>query len=91
MPLVVVMDRLLQAIYFLIAKILSTAAYGNKNTKAVRGITVATCAFCLLYNAAVFSLAGIASEAFTLVSVLTAIFRLDLLPWLKNRFSPKTN
>lgn len=62
------------------AKVLSTLAYGNKNPTVVRSVILVTSVSWLIYNSLVFSLAGIACEAFTIVSICIGIIRLDLLP-----------
>lgn len=62
------------------AKVLSTLAYGNKNPTVVRSVILVTGVSWLIYNSLVFSLAGIACEAFTIVSICIGIIRLDLLP-----------
>ena len=64
------------------AKILSTIAYGNKNTSVVRGIIFTTGTSWLIYNYSVGSIAGVLCEAFTLISLITGIVRLDIIPRL---------
>lgn len=67
----------------IIAKILSTLAYGNKNTTIVRALIFVTSTSWLIYNYCVCSIAGIICEAFTLVSLILGIIRLDILPAFK--------
>ncbi len=74
-----------KSILIIIAKVLSTAAYGNKNPSIVRGIILITSTSWLIYNYAVFSIAGVLCEAFTLVSIIIGMIRLDIIP----RFSKK--
>ena len=74
-----------KSILVIVAKVLSTVAYGNKNTTIVRAIILITSSCWLVYNIYVFSLAGIACEAVTLVSLITSIIRLNILPKLKNK------
>lgn len=69
-----------KSILVMIAKVLSTVAYGNKNTTVVRGIVLVTSTAWLIYNSCVFSIAGVLCEAFTLASVVLGIIRLDLIP-----------
>lgn len=77
-----------KSILVMIAKVLSTMAYGNKNTTVVRGIVLITSTAWLIYNSCVFSIAGVLCEAFTLASVILGIIRLDLIPrFSKNRSS----
>lgn len=74
-----------KGILIIIAKVLSTLAYGNKNTTLVRCIILITSTSWLVYNVYIFSIAGILCEAFTLVSIISGIIRLDIIP----RFSAK--
>ena len=74
-----------KSILIIIAKVLSTLAYSNKNTTIVRGIVFVTSASWLVYNYCIFSIAGVLSEAFTLVSVVVGIVRFDLLPRFAKR------
>lgn len=69
-----------KSILIIVAKALSTVAYGNKNPTVVRAITFLTCSSWLVYNCCVGSVAGVFCEAFTLVSIVVGIIRLDLLP-----------
>ena len=76
----------LKSILIIIAKILSTIAYGNKNTTVVRTILFITCTSWLIYNYCVFSIAGVLCEAFTLISLIIGVIRLDIIPKLaKNK------
>ena len=69
-----------KSILIIVAKALSTVAYGNKNPTVVRAITFLTCSSWLVYNCCVGSVAGVLCEAFTLVSLIIGIVRLDLIP-----------
>ena len=71
-----------KSILIIVAKVLSTVSYGNKNTTVIRTIGLVTTASWLVYNWVVFSIAGVLCEAFTLVSLIVGIIRLDLLPRL---------
>ena len=73
-----------KSILIIIAKILSTLAYGNKNTTIVRVIIFITSSSWLVYNYFVSSYAGMLCEIFTLVSLIIGIIRLDIIPHLKN-------
>ena len=75
----------LKSILIIIAKVLSTIAYGNKNTTIVRAIIFITSTSWLIYNYCVFSYAGVLCEAFTLISLITGIIRLDIIPALSNK------
>ena len=69
-----------KSILIIIAKILSSVAYGNKNTSIVRAIIFITCTSWLIYNYFVFSIAGMICEAFTLISLIIGVIRLDIIP-----------
>lgn len=60
-----------------VAKVLSTVAYGNENPKIVRRLIFLTSSGWLVYNAVVGSYAGVLCEAFTIVSILVAIIRIE--------------
>ena len=73
----------------IVAKILSTVAYGIKNTATVRLLSLPSSVAWLIYNFAVGTVAGTANEAFTLGSLVLGILRLDLYPWWKKRKEAK--
>lgn len=74
-----------KSILVIFAKVLSTVAYGNENPTVVRTIILLTSSSWLIYNIYVFSLAGIACEVVTLVSLIVGIIRMDVLPKRKNK------
>lgn len=74
-----------KSILIIVAKVLSTVSYGNKNTTVIRTIGLVTTVSWLVYNYFVFSIAGVLCEAFTLTSLIVGIIRLDLLPRLKGK------
>jgi len=61
------------------AKIITTVIYGIKNTKVARFATIPVSSFWLIYNIQCSSQAGILCEVFSLVSVITAIIRIDII------------
>jgi hypothetical protein len=70
----------------MLAKVVSTFAYGMKNTRAIRFLTLPTSACWLVYNYLSSSSAGVLCETFTLLSIITAIIRIELIePRLKKR------
>ena len=71
----------------IMAKVLSTLAYGNKNTTIVRSIIFVTSTSWLIYNYCVLSIAGVLCEAFTLVSLIVGIIRLDIIPYFRKKFA----
>lgn len=72
-----------KSILIIFAKVLSTIAYGNKNTTIVRSIVFVTCSCWLVYNLFVGSYTGFLCEAFSLASLVAGIVRLDILPRIK--------
>ena len=74
-----------KSLLIIFAKVLSTLAYGNKNPTVVRAIVFVTSISWLIYNCCVFSVAGILCEAFTLISLISGIVRLDILPLLRKK------
>ena len=69
-----------KSVLIIVAKVLSTVAYGNKNTTVVRSIIFVTSMSWLIYNYSVLSIAGVVCEAITLISLLVGIVRLDIMP-----------
>ena len=76
-----------KSVLIIVAKVLSTLAYGNKNTSFVRKTILITSTSWLLYNSLVFSIAGVLCEAFTLVSIIIGIIRLDIFPMIRKEKS----
>lgn len=63
----------------MIAKLASTIGYGSSSPRLIRFITLCSSSCWLVYNFAVFSIAGVLGELLTLSSVLIAIVRFDVL------------
>ncbi len=61
------------------AKLLTTVVYGMKNTKYLRFATVPTSIFWLIYNFSCKATAGVISEIFSLISLISAIIRIDII------------
>ncbi len=59
------------------AKVVTTVAFGIKNPKILRMLTLPTSCCWLFYNFYSQSLAGVLCELFTIVSILIAMIRLD--------------
>lgn len=78
-----------KSILIIVAKVLSTIAYGNKNTTVVRTILFITCTSWLIYNAFVMSIAGVFCEAFTLCSLIIGVIRLDIIPLVSRKYALK--
>lgn len=62
------------------AKILSTVANGNPNPKTIRIFNLIINPLWLIYDIFVFSLAGIMSDAFTIISLIIAMIRFSKKP-----------
>ncbi len=71
------------------AKIVSTVAYGMKNTKYIRLLTLITSSCWLVYNASCASWAGVLCEIFTLLSIISAIIRIDIVGRIREGKSGK--
>ncbi|MBR2019600.1 MAG: YgjV family protein [Clostridia bacterium] len=72
------------------AKLVTTIAYGLKNTRLIRFLTLPTSICWLIYNVVANSSAGVLCEAFTSLSILTAILRIELIePWVQKRKAAK--
>lgn len=59
----------------IVAKVLSTVAYGINDAHKIRMLNIPTCSCWLVYNFVAFSLAGIVNEIMTLCSVTVAEVR----------------
>ena len=67
-----------KSILLILAKLISTAAYGNKNLLVVRLLVLFTSSSWLVYNLFVGSYAGMLCEVLTLLSILIALWRYHL-------------
>jgi hypothetical protein len=67
------------SIVSIIAKLLSTIAYGFKNPHRIRMTNLPTCAGWIIYNFAVMSLAGIVNEMLSITSIIIAEIRFSAL------------
>lgn len=74
-----------KSILVITAKILSTIAYGNKNTTIVRTVIFITSTAWLIYNYTVSSYEGVLCETLTLLSLVFGIIRFDIVPVLTNK------
>lgn len=63
------------SIVSIIAKLLTTVAYGIKNPHIIRMINLPSCSLWIIYNLVVFSLAGIVNEIMSICSVVIAEIR----------------
>ncbi|NCB52703.1 MAG: YgjV family protein [Clostridia bacterium] len=69
----------------ILAKLLTTVAYGMKDTKKVRFLTLPSSLCWLFYNALYHSAGGVINEVFTTASILIAVVRFDILSRKKPR------
>lgn len=65
------------SIFAVTGKILTTIAYGLKDAKSVRLVTIPSCISWLIYNVYCVSIAGICTEVFGLTSIFVAMIRFD--------------
>lgn len=77
------------SLLIILAKLLTTVVYGMKNTKIIRFGTVPTSIFWLVYNFTCHSSAGVLCEIFALVSITTAIIRIDIIEARKKKQTVK--
>ncbi len=63
------------SILSIIAKVLSTVAYGINDSHKIRMINLPTCSCWIVYNFVAFSLAGILNEAMSIASIIIAEVR----------------
>ncbi len=61
----------------IISKLLTTVAYGMKNERRLRIITLPSCIFWIIYNLFVGSIAGVLADSMTLISLLIAMYKFD--------------
>ena len=72
------------------AKLVTTIAYGIKNTRVIRFLTLPTSICWLVYNVVANSTAGVLCETFTSLSIVTAMVRIELIePYLRRRAERK--
>ena len=69
---------------------MTTVAYGIKNTRIIRILTLPTSTCWLIYNYLSGSSAGVICEILSLVSIITAMIRIELIEPLLKRKSNKT-
>ncbi len=71
------------------AKIVSTIAYGMKNTTLIRLLTLPTSICWFVYNFSCGSVAGSLCEALTIISIFAAIIRIDIIGKRKQKLNAK--
>lgn len=74
-----------KSIIVILAKILTTVAYGISDTAKVRLLNFPSATAWMIYNSAVGSWEGALNEVFTLGSLVVGVIRLDLPEWREKR------
>jgi len=73
------------SIIFCAGKIITTFAYGSKDVRLIRIMTVLTSVMWIIYNCSVSAYLAIASDVLTILSTTTAIIRIDIIETLKRK------
>lgn len=71
----------------LVGKLCSTVAYSMKNTRFIRCINIPTLSMWIIYNITCSAWEALATDAISLISVLIAIGRFDVVPYFKKKKS----
>lgn len=74
------------SLFPIVAMSLSTTAFSLQNPRNIRFCTLPASALWMTYNIFAFSLAGVLTETFCLLSVFIAMLRFDILKKTKNKF-----
>lgn len=69
----------------LIGKLCSTVAYSMKNTRNIRIINIPTLTMWIVYNITCSAWEALAADTISLVSVLIAMGRFDIVPYFKKK------
>lgn len=69
----------------LVGKLCSTVAYSIKNTRAIRIINIPTLIMWVIYNITCGAWEALATDTISLVSVLIAMGRFDIVPYFKKK------
>lgn len=71
------------------AKVLTTVSYGMKNERLLRFITLPSCFCWIAYNAVVGNWEAMLSDGLSLISILIAVYKFDILT-VKNKHMEET-
>lgn len=74
-----------QSLLPLVGKLCSTVAYSIKNTRAIRMINIPTLTMWMVYNCTCSAWEALATDSISLISVLIAMTRFDIVPYFKNK------
>lgn len=69
----------------IIGKIFTTVAFGFRNPKILRALTIPSCILWAIYDALTGSFAGVLYEMLGLISIIIAYVRFDLIPHNKKK------
>ncbi len=72
-------------IFAIMGAVVQTVAHGIENPAKLRLINLPTCFMWMFYNIYYFSLGGLFSDIFSLISIVIAMIRLDLPEYKKNK------
>ncbi len=74
-----------QSLLPLVGKLCSTVAYSLKNTRTIRILNVPTLVMWVVYNCTCSAWEALATDAISLISVLIAMGRFDIVPYFKKK------
>lgn len=75
----------------LIGKLCSTIAYSINSPKLIRIINIPTLTMWITYNCVYGAWEGLATDTISLISVLIAMARFDIVPYFRNKKTTKTD
>ena len=78
------------SIFVVLAKLTSSVALGIKNPRAIRILNLISNPCWLIYNIYMGSIAGMITDSLVILSVLIAVFRLDIFPKKENSSTKET-
>lgn len=74
-----------QSLLPLVGKLCSTVAYSIKNTRYIRIINIPTLTMWIIYNCTCGAWEALAADSISLISVLIAMGRFDIVPYFKKK------
>lgn len=75
----------------IVSKLLTTVAYGVKDPKLIRLLVLPSSVFWLIYNAYCYSIAGVLTEIFGIISIIAAMIRFSKKPKADEKTSDNDN
>ncbi len=73
----------------IVGKTFTTVAFGFRNPRVLRALTIPSCLLWALYDGLTGSWAGVLYELLGLLSILVAYVRFDILPYLRSKKESK--